>query len=445
MEEEQREYIHKMVSHVNKIKNKNIYKKYKKCFHLTHLKGIHLDFYDYPFHYTLDKFEEEVYSSILKMQKCIAKNILLPIKTLEIIIQQCNLIIANTEYWERLGYNQEQIKIITRTYNHLIISINDILNGEKYKKAYDIIGLGRTEEGLRMYKFCLKLYTGSKYDLDELQKLAIDNMNKIIKDIELIGQDSYDVIKSKYLNKPSFNSPHDLMENAKKNVIKLVQLSKELFNETVYIPEQNKIKIKPMPELTAMWSSNAKTFDDSLYINLIHWDRIRPDMLFSLCSHETVPGLMLREMNIKKTLKELKIKKDVYNNLLKSLSLVNEGYACFIEDSLINPYDPLPHLFIKLKMFVRLYIDIEINTKPTSLKSIFDFMRKYTLCDDKEITTEISRCLSEPAYLCNYALGYVLLNQLKNNSMLSTRDFNSIIAKMPLNIELLTNYITNKN
>lgn len=439
--EEQREYIHKMVSYANKIKKKKIYKKYKKCFHLTHLKGIHLDFYDYPFHYTLDKFEEEVYVSILKMQKCIAKNILLPIKTLEIIIQQCNLIIANTDYWERLGYTKEQIQIITRTYNHLIISINDILNSEKYKQQYNIIGIGRTEEGLKMYNFCLKLYSGSKYDLDELQKLALDNINKFVKDIQTIGQDTFDSIKNKYSNKPSFESSHILMEKAKKYIIKLIQLSKDLFDDSIYIPEQNKIKIKPMPELTALWTSNARTIEDSLYINLMQWDRIRPDMLFSLCSHETIPGLMLREMNIKKTLKELKIKKDIYNNLQKPTSLINEGYACFIEDSLINPYDPIPHLFIKLKMFVRLFIDIEINTKPSSLKSIFDFMRKYTLSDDKEITTEISRCLSEPAYLCNYALGYIYLNKLKKESNMTTKEFNSIIVKMPLNIELMTEYI----
>lgn len=162
-------YMDKLQKHWKHILHNPCYNKYNHLLSMTHLSGIHLEFYHKPHLFIKKKYPELAFRNII-LKKIVRLNNLLegkiylsPLVITE-MINQCNLIINNTEYWMRYGFSQIQATHINETYLVFIKFLQDYV---KYLPNINInpntnqcIGLGKTDEGEELYQFMLRYHTG---------------------------------------------------------------------------------------------------------------------------------------------------------------------------------------------------------------------------------------------------------------------------------------------
>ena len=126
---------------------------YNNLISISHLSGIHLDFYHKPYIFMNKKYPEIIFKNailkkIMKLNKLLYKEIYLPIESINIMIYQCNMIMKNKDYWARHGYNDFQIISINYTYllfkKYLLEYLIYLANRKKTINT-NIIGLDKSK------------------------------------------------------------------------------------------------------------------------------------------------------------------------------------------------------------------------------------------------------------------------------------------------------------
>lgn len=438
-------YIGKLEKYWLNILNDKSYKRYKKVLDLSHLDGVHIQFYHQPFKY-MEKvspdiiFRNKVLKTFIKLNNLTKKNILLSELVVNAIIKQCDYILDNPGYWVRFGYTETMRDNILDTYKLFISYMQNYL--KNYSTVTKCAGLGKTVNGDKLYSFGLRYSTGfDNITPREIQRFGFLRLQYIC-DIINHKYTSIENAKVEYKNRQSyFNSEGELFVAIKNNLFNSARNCKNWFNSDVTIPALDKIVVRPLPYLKSMWGPIARAYDNIIFINTREWNNISVNMLKRICIHEAIPGHIMERTNTKKYIKSHAENKKAIKYLNRGIGGTKEGWAAFVEDfDNADGKNELFNLFNQLLNIVRIIVDVGLNTndcdKTFTEIEAKNFIGKYSVLNGNGIESEILRYLARPGQACTYGLGYYSIKLLFKESGFTQKKFNDIFMKLPLTIPL---------
>lgn len=455
------------------IKNPN-YKRYKITQLITHLSGIHIDFYQRPFIYAKKKkpeiyFSNKILKAMTRLNNIKSKSIYIPKLVINTIIEQCNIIVQNINYWENHGFTKEQSQSITNTYFLFI----------KYLKKYildypqnNCSGLGITKEGNDLYEFILKYVTGMKnISAKELQRFGLLRVNQLIEQIEKRTNKKVKDAYEEYTKSKEFlTSETDLLREIRIDLEKLYNKSKSsLFNKNIIIPKTRKITVRPLPKIKAIYGPLARTFDNIMFINTLHYNNFDKNAVLRICAHETIPGHITERNNTDILINDYykSTNYDIRKYITRGNIASKEGWAVYSEELIkdlyqvngINKHElvELYLLFGHLHNALALVIDIGLHSTNciiqfSNIEDATKYMNNYIYENNEAaIKNKILQMLAKPGFTCAYELGYYCIKKMykdfkigQENNM-SMKKFNSLFMKLPFTLPLFREYISKRS
>lgn len=454
-------YINKMANFWNNMLNSKYYKYSINMFSITHLTGIHIDFYHKPYLFLNKKYPELIFRNIIfkkiiELNRFLYKEMYLPKQSIEIMIKQCDMATNNKSYWLRNGYSEFQYNIIEETYKIFKNYLTDYLKYiNNFKNDNKVVGLGKNTKGDLIYEYLLKYHTGfTNVSPEFIQKFGIMRMENTIKQIESYTNKSFSQAKIDYIKSLKyFDNETDFMSEAQNNIIKLRTFALKLFDKTVDIPYPEKISVKPIPELRALWGSKAKAQDKTLFINTLQWKKIDINTLLRICAHEAIPGHIIERYNTNKILDKFKINKKILSQMKKGVTATKEGWAIYAEKLISDLFQGdkiLNELFSDLYQAIIIILDVGLNSSKAEIKFDIDsakkFLRNYSLLDEESINNDILKYLAKPAVSSCYGFGYYCIKDIQDSTPnIDKVKFNSLFFKLPLSLSLTKDFMNETN
>ena len=464
-------YIKKLGKDYEELMENKYYKYYLGYDSINHIKGIHLDFYYKPYIFLNKKYPELIFrniilKNIIRLNKLLYNEVILPRKSVEIMIEQCKLIMENKDYWIRNNYHESQIIIINETYifftNFLKSYLHYLDNTVKNTKLnLNIVGLGMSNTGDKLYEYILQYQTGfPKMTANKLQDIGIHFYQKTVNRIKSeTGLSLKEALANYKKNQTFYNSETDFMSNTKYNIIKLEDFAKNIFDKSIDIPYSEKISIKSMPFLKSIWTPISRAQKNTLFINSNNWNKISKEHLLKICAHETIPGHFIERYNSNKIFDQMSIK--LKSKLKKAIQKSNnsrvEGwglYSNYLVNKFYDSNNTLNIIFSDLFISVKMIIDIGLHSKSPITSFTFDtaceFLKHHSILSDQDIYYEVLKCLVKPGLFSSSGFGYLfildLLKDFTNNqeNIEQIKKFNSLFLHLPLNLSLSKDFILNK-
>jgi len=467
------DHFNNYVKYINKIKKDKMYRLTKRLFYLTHTKGPHMDFYNNPLGFNGSNLEKKITklrSKIIKAMICVIqcerRHVYVNKRIVEIIIEQLEMCIDNKGYWLRYGFNEYQVSRIQLNYQMLIIFYKEYLL--RARKSNGIEGIGSTENRDKLYKYLLKLNTSLDLDPAELQIFAFRNLTSNVRkygelmninELRDITINIDNMHNSTFMNLminervtgTSINSEHELLAESKKILIEHHQNSKQLFDDTIKMPNITKVTVKAIPSLISKWSSKGRANKNTIYINTDKYSSYKKEILPRLLAHEGIPGHLLERSNQCKIIKDMDINKKIKPIVMRGIKMLKEGWAVHSESILLkDTMDNRRSLLLnRIYYDVRTIMDVGLNYSKgqrISMNAAFDFVKNFTGLTDDSITAEIHKCIGNPSTACSYMMGAIYIDNLVEAAFrngLDTKTIYSRIITSPLNAQELYKFITN--
>jgi hypothetical protein len=455
-------YYDEAVEYYSKLSKNRLYKINHKLFYSTHLNGPHLDFYYDP--YSLNKntpkrnfkkFNKSILRSINGLSYCEKYGLYLHKSITIIMIDQIKDILnTNKDYWLKYNFDDEIILDINKVYSFYKLFLEIYQNRIPEKKSQNCEF---------SYLMSLKTNLGLNVNPNDLQKLGLHRAKKIINELEHLHKLPFSSIHQKYkIFGTSCESESELLTLVMKNILDLYNFSKQVFPNTLQIPEPHTIKLKWVPELKAKWSSNGKVSGRYLFLNGHNIQSYKKEQLMRLCTHEVIPGHIMFRLNTNEFIKTYlsskhKKPKQKIKKLLKSgTKTINEGFASYIEKNILNieKGDILNTktllLFNKLFNAIKMILDTGLNSENVDLKfteeKAITFLKTFTFLSDIGISAEINKYYVQQGQACAYCFGntcYDILEQIYKNAN-KINEFYSDIFTLQLPISLIFKYVDEK-
>lgn len=412
-----------------KIKENKYYSYLKRFTESTHVKGTYIEFYLNPLGNggrndgeIIVKFHKKILKSIVKMLRCQSKQIhhnKIIIDNMQIQIKK---IVENRDYWLRYGFSEKNVDDIFSIY----ASYYNFLDSYKMRIPDDktVVGLGKTSSGNKLYDFSIFNATSLKIPANDLQQFGFVQLLKNIEDIESISGMKFGELKSlQQTTGESVGTVQELKHLMEMNINKLYNVTKSRLRNRIVMPNLTKIKIKEIPDIKAKWSSKAKAFENTMYINTHKIGSYKKDNLLRMCAHECIPGHMMERNMSTNILNNMEISKDVKHMCYKGFTCMKEGWASYAEKIGLlyaesnDKSDEISMLFNKILHSVRIIVDTALNSATVNVKfnvdQARDFLIKYTVINEDTIDSEINKSLTNPGVQCSYGLGRHMIDLME--------------------------------
>lgn len=409
-------YYDEAVEYYTNLTKNSIYKINNKLYYATHLVGPHLDFYHEPYSLkkntplkNFNKFNKSILKSITNLSYCEKYGLYLNKSVVNIMIEQITTILnEKITYWENYNFDLEIIKNINKVYIMYKLYLETYITRIKDVKSKNF---------KLSYEMSLKLNLGMNVDSNNLIKLGVHNVQKIITQLEKLHNKKFDLILHEYQN---FGTPceseAEVLSLVMKHILDLYQYanSNESF-KGLEIPEPHTIKLKWIQPLKSKWSSKGKVSGRYFFLNNNNIQAYKKEQLLRLCIHEVIPGHIMFRNNanqfVKLYLKSKTVKpKKLVKKLVRSgVKAVNEGFASFIEktilqfDSSIESKTTL--LFNKLFHAIRMVVDVGLNCNTLNEEQAINILKNHTVLSDNGIKSEINKYYAQPGQACAYCFG----------------------------------------
>lgn len=461
------------IKYVRGIKSNRFYKLLKKFTYLNHTRGPHMDFYNNPLGFngsTLNKKVNKLRSKLIKAMICFvytSKNkIYLHNHIIDIINEQLEKCTSNDDYWKRYGFNDKQIVRINVIYNMFKLFLQDYALTKHH--GGDIIGMGGTDTGDKMYEYNIKLITSLEITPKALQDFAFRELERKCKELcELDGVSlSPDIALASTVKKimdaekikgTPIENEHTLFVECKKILISHHQKMKDMFDKRVKLPNVNKMTVKPIPTMLSKWASKGRANKNNIYVNTKRLDVYKMEILPRLMAHEGIPGHLLGLTNHYRQVERLKIPKKVKPIIMRGIKMLKEGWALYAERLVLditNPNIKRSLIMNEIYYCVRTIIDIGLNySKATviDMDSAEHLLKSYTALSDESITAEIYKCIANPGNASSYMMGLIFYQEMEAicrrelREKFNMRNYLSKLVTSPLNAKELYNYMTTFN
>lgn len=380
---------------------------------------------------------DDYFSEILSFeQEKSKKGLFMSDDTADSIINQCTLFIKATENnamievfndrmdginWltdkEKANYKQQNREQIL---NEVIPAYKKLIAGLK-----DLKGTGRNEEGLahfekgkEYYAHLIRYYTGSNKSIDELRDGLENLIDQNILQIQQVFSKNPEVLDE--VSKASFPSsdPNEILASLKEDIRKTYPPLEDVNYQVKYVHESLEEYLSPAFYLSPQ-IDNYK--DNCIYIN--GYESYDLSEIFTTLAHEGYPGHLYQSVYFNE--------QNPYpiRNLL-DFSGYSEGWASYAEYDSYNfagfPDDVATVLRSNRIAILCMYgsIDLGINYYGWSYEDTKDYLKKFKITSDSDITNVYAAMVEEPGNYLKYAGGYYEIVELQNQAQkLKGNDF----------------------
>ena len=382
---------------------------------------------------------------ITRMRKGIQKGITMYKGNLDILIENLQNILKSRSYVfkKNITYKKKFNEIIEKYYVGSVKKLLLFLLSEYYPCASNKLGFCQYPGGKELYKILLKESTFDNATPDNVHKLGLLELKRLIKyrnkfygkDIKKYKKNNFEYVKKDKVLKILHNYREELYKNMEK-----------YFHDNLDKKNNYLIKTSP-PEIDGMSAyyyptDFNKQKKGTFYINLNKIDFDINEMAV-LSVHEGMPG---HHYQLEKLLND-----DTKPDYIKYFgeTAYCEGWALYTENLFNYNHKELFHkINYEILRSLRLIVDTGIHYYGWCYEKSFNFMNKYL--DDKDLCRkEILRYISSPCQAVTYKIGEKTILHLRNIFLKKypdkLKDFHEIILDMgPCPLDLLINNFKNK-
>lgn len=449
-------YYDEAVEYYTKLSNNKIYKINNKLYYATHLVGPHLDFYHEPYSLrkntplrNFKKFNKSILKSIDNLTYCEKYGLYLNKSIVNIMIEQITTILnEKSSYWENYNFDFEIIQNINKVYMMYKLYLETYISRIKDDKSKNF----KTS-----YLMSLKLNLGMNVNPDDLKTLGVHRVQKIINQLEKLHNKKFGSILESFKNfGTSCESESEVLSLVMKHILDLYQYtnSNEQF-KGLEIPEPHTIKLKWIQPLKSKWSSKGKVSGRYFFLNNNHIQAYKKEQLLRLCIHEVIPGHIMFRSNTNKFIKSyfksktIKPKKRVRKLIKSGVKSVNEGFASYIEKTILHFDSSIESkttlLFNKLFHAIRMIVDVGLNDGVLNEQQAINILKNHTILSDNGIKAEINKYYAQPGQACAYCFGncyYEILEHIYSNA--HNTDFYRDMFTLQVPLPFIFKYVDQK-
>lgn len=389
---------------------------------------------------SLPKITNEIIS---KMQTGMKKQICLPRKTVDRMIETLNDILKNKSYDNNHPSKPSTWKPSVEKYLvKSLETLNRFLIDEYYPFTKDDkLGLSQYKGGKVSYKNTIRYNTFESITPEEIAKLGYNELKRLLKEKErlqnVLKVDDIDLEVKKHVFKDKKSIIKSLKDIQKEHQTKLYPkyfhgefLDKDLY-KIKSLTKENK-RYFAYYDQGDLKERNKGTF----YINTFKPEIINKHELYVLSLHEGIPGHHLQ------TLKQKRLKTPYYLKL--GDNTYSEGWALYCENlgEYKDDYNYYYKIHYEILRSLRLIIDTGIHYYGWSYQKCFNLFKEYLPnYTDIQIDKAILRYMNDPGQAITYKIGekaflFTINNLLKQGYHI--KDIHhKILNSVPMPIEFL--------
>lgn len=365
---------------------------------------------------------------------------------------------------EKEALQEKAKKIIKEKIQPAYKSLHEFWVNDYYPNLRKTIAAEDLPNGKAYYAFQIKKMTTLEKTADEVHKIGLDEVKRILSEMAAIK----DKVKFKGTLKEFFNelrtnpkyyakSKQELLE---KNAFILKTVDgklPKLFKKLPMLP----YGVEPIPDYIADKSPAAYYIRGDMkigkagtyQINLSNLESRPLYNLVALALHEAVPGHHL-QISLAQELKGLpEFRKN------SGPTAFIEGWGLYAESlgkdlGMYNdPLDDFGRLTYEQWRAMRLVVDTGIHSKGWSRQKAIDFMKENSGLSEKNITTEVDRYINWPGQALAYKMGELKIKELRSytkrnlEGKFDIRDFHDVVlgsgaVPLPLLEKNVKNYVS---
>ena len=367
------------------------------------------------------------------------------------------------------SFSSEDKERITEAYSEILMtkllpsfkSMAFFLNSNYLSAGRESSGISDIPNGKAYYDHAIKYYTTTTLTADEIHKLGLKEVSRILAEMELVKQqvgfngelkDFFNYVRGNKELTP-FTNPQEVIDNF--NVIHdkmKPQLTKLFAN-------------KPKADFIVKQTEKFREASASAQYNPGSSDRTRPGVFYvpisdasgynvfsdeALFLHEAIPG---HHYQISMTQENEELP-----DFRKTLwySAYGEGWALYTESLgkelglYTDPYQYFGMLGMEMHRAIRLVVDTGIHSKGWSREKAIQYSLDNEAEGEASIISEIERYMANPGQALSYKIGQLKIRELRANAekqlgdKFDIREFhNQILETGCIPLALLENKINN--
>lgn len=391
----------------------------------------------------LKGFGTKVDNDISHMRKGMSKGIVPPVFIMEQTLPQIEDVMkVETEksiFYSTLGFDNklsvEEKQTVSKELKEII---QDEIN-PAYKRLYDFVkneyipscrkeaGVWSLPDGKERYRRAIKNFTTLDYSADEIHKLGLAEVNRILVKMEEVKNkigftgtleqfNTFIKTDTQFYYKNKEDLLNGFRAILKKVDTKLPSLFGRLPEAKYDLREMEEFRAPSAPAAYYYSAPEDRSRPGYFYVNTYDLSARPKYTMTSLAMHEAVPGHHL-QISIAQELKNLpKFRRDLgVTSFVEGWGLYSEslGYESGMYDDLYQMYGALT---FEIWRACRLVVDTGIHDEKWTREQAYDFMRKYTPTSDKDIQSEIDRYISWPGQALAYKIGELKIKELRKKA-----------------------------
>ena len=354
-------------------------------------------------------------------------------------------------------------QIVNPAYDRLLETFENLQD-----VATNDAGIWKLPDGDKYYQYRIKSMTTTDYTAEELHKLGLEEVDRIVSEMgsilasegyvgKSVGEFMQDLNKEeRFLYPDTDEAREQILEEYRRIITEADARMDEMFD----VRPKSAVEVRRVPtyrEKTAAGGSYQAPSPDGerpgiFYANLYDIKATPKYSMRTLAYHEAVPGHHF-QIAIKTELEGL----PMFRNFIGFTSY-SEGWALYAERLAWeygfheDPYDNLGRLQDELLRAVRLVVDTGIHHKRWSREQAIDYMASTTGMAQSNVVSEIERYIVWPGQALAYKVGMLKIMELREKAKrelgdrYDIRKFHNVVLKngaVPLTIleELVEDYI----
>lgn len=380
---------------------------------------------------------DNYFSEIISFEEEKSKNgLFMSDDTADNIIHQCSLFIQSTDdnaiievFNDRIdtftwltdkekSYYKEQNK--DKVLNEVIPAYKILIDGLKNLKGTGVNeeGLAHFKDGKEYYEYLIRYYTGSSKSIKELKQGLETLIDKNILTIQQMLSKNPSVLDEVTTVTFPQSNPSEILNTLKEDIKSDYPALVDVNYEVKYVHPSLEEYLSPAFYLSPQIDNYT---NNCIYIN--GYDSYDLSQIFTTLAHEGYPGHLYQSVYFNN--------QDPYPiRTLLNFSGYSEGWASYAEYDSYDRAGLDDEVATVLKCnqiaMVCMYADIDIgvNYYGWSYDETKDYLKKFGITNDSDITRVYSAMIEEPGNYLKYAGGYYELIQLQEKAeKLKGKDF----------------------
>ncbi len=372
---------------------------------------------------------DEYFEEIITFEKEKSKSgLFMNDDTADSIINQCSLFIKSTDDNAIIEVFDDRIDSVTwltdeeknkykqqnkdKVLNEVIPAYKILINGLKELKGTGVNeeGLAHYKKGKEYYKHLIRFYTGSNKSIDELRDGLEGLIDENILKIQEVVSKNPSVLND--INEVTFplTDPNEILNSLKQDIKDNYPPLEDVNYQVKYVHESLEEYLSPAFYLSPQIDNYT---ENCIYINA--YDTYDLSDIFTTLAHEGYPGHLYQNVYFNE--------QNPYpiRNLL-NFSGYSEGWASYAEADSYDfsglDKDVATVMKANQTAILCMYADIDlgINYYGWSYDETKEYLKKFGITNDSDITNVYSAMIEEPGNYLKYAGGYYEVIELQKEA-----------------------------